>query len=314
MAKAIGKTASGIWWLVGLLVAMIFGRAGGQRCTPKYGVRRPYPPPIRTLTQSQRETAEKDRARAEKLVNEYLSPTGTAAEPAAKPEVKGVVKKLIDNLACRDPEARRAASKKIVEIGQAALPSLRGAADGKRTEVAQAAKKLIGTIEAVLHAEVKSLIVEFGAGFYKVRDAATNRTVEIGPLALPALRKILEHEDLEVAHRAELAIEDIEKSARASMLAALRKIPLAARLVLEKRMPELTKELAEAVKAHNQAADKDQIRQINRAMAVAQARTIMAQTLYFQVALGGKMIIPLPQPAYGVINQPKYGVIRGFRP
>lgn len=296
-------------------MAMVFGRAEGGRCMPKYGVR-PYPQPIRTLTQSQKQTAEKDQARAENLVNEYLSPTGMAAEPAVKPEVKAVVEKLIDNLACRDPDVRRAASKKIVEIAQAALPSLRGTAADKRTEVAQAAKKLIDTIEAVLHAEVKSLIVKFGASFYKVRDAATNRIVEIGPLALPALRKILEHEDPEVPHRAELAVEGIEKSARASTLAALRKIPLATRLVLEKRMPELAKEFAEATKAYSQGADKDQNRQTKRAMEAAQARTIMAQTLYFQVALGGKMIIPLPQPEYGVRMpiQPLYGVQMGFRP
>jgi HEAT repeat protein len=314
MAKAIGRTASGIWWLVGLVLAMIFGRAKGQLCTPKYGVR-PYPQPVRPLTQSQKETAEKNRARAETLVNEYLIPAGSAADLDVKPEVKALVEKLIDDLGRKDPSLRRAASKKIVEIGQAALPSLRGAEADKRTEVAQAAKRLIDTIEAALSAEVKSLIAKFGAGSYKVREAATDRIVEIGPPALPVLRKLLEHEDPEVAHRAQLAIEGIEKSVRTSTLAALRKIALATRLVLEKRMPELAKELAEATKAHSQAADKDQNRQTNSALEAAQARANMAQTLYFQVALSGGTIIGLPQPEYGVRIpiHPLYGVMQGFR-
>lgn len=316
MAKVIGKTASGIWWLVGLVVAMIFGRAEGQLCAPKYGVRPyPYPQPVGPLTQSQKQTAEKNRARAENLLREYLSPAGSAAELDVKPEVKALVEKLIDDLGCKDPNLRRAASKKIVEIGHAALPGLRGAAADKRTAVAQAAKKLIDTIEAALNAEVESLIAKFGAGSYKVREAVTDRIVEIGSLSLPALRKLLDHEDPEVAHRAQLAIESIEKNVRASALAALRKIPLTTRLVLEKRMPELARELAEATKAHSQAADRDQIRQTDRAVEVAQARVNMAQTLYFQVALGGRTIIGLPQPEYGVRIpvQPLYGVIQGFR-
>jgi hypothetical protein len=54
-----------------------------------------------------------------------------------------------------------------------------------------------------LGGQVEGLVAQLGDPKYKVREAAQQRLMELGPLAFPALNKALNHNDLEVVIRAE---------------------------------------------------------------------------------------------------------------
>lgn len=63
-------------------------------------------------------------------------------------------------------------------------------------------------------ARIDRLIRDLGAQEFEVREKAQKELVEIGPAALPALRKALEDADAERAHRARRAIDEIERRSR----------------------------------------------------------------------------------------------------
>lgn len=242
MAKAIGKTVCSLWWLVGVIMALVFGRTSAGEVTAKYGVRprRIVVPPL--ATESQRKQAEKNRPQAEALVAEYL-----------------------------DPAAH--------QLPRYVSPQLR----------------------ARLVAETKDLIVKLGSMEYKVRQAASKRLVEIGPIALPALREASGHRDLEVMQRSEPAIGEIETRSRTATIAALRKIPLSAGIVLQEKIAEFTKTCDRARADHTRASrnnDKTGVARAKAAMQAARIRLQQLQVVYFQIAVGAE---PICQPLYGVI-------------
>jgi len=136
MARIIGGTRSGLWWIGGLLCAVAFGglaRAGEMiRMGGKYGVRvKPAP-----------DGAQKKRA--EGLIAECLKPV-EATEPGA--EAGKQIKALIKDFGSADFKKRQAASTAIVKHGTAALGALRSAAGSADAEIAQRARAALSVIQ-----------------------------------------------------------------------------------------------------------------------------------------------------------------------
>jgi hypothetical protein len=71
------------------------------------------------------------------------------------------------------------------------------------TKVLRVPMVMMRNADPQLGGEVEKLIVQLGDPKFGVREAAQKRLLELGPLAFPALNKVLNHADLEVAVRAE---------------------------------------------------------------------------------------------------------------
>jgi hypothetical protein len=141
MAAMIGRGKSWLWWLAGLVCALVFGPGvgAGELAPPKpvYGM--PVPP-VKDGPPADAEQQQK----AEALLNEILAPV-PAPEPPAP--VKAEVEKLIKDFASEDAKVRDSASEAVVKLGVPALGQLRAAQASKDAEVAERAKTAAAAIE-----------------------------------------------------------------------------------------------------------------------------------------------------------------------
>ena len=69
-----------------------------------------------------------------------------------------------------------------------------------------------GTPEKPTSATIERLIEQLGHEDYRQRDAASKAIGEVGPAALPALRKVKDHEDAEVRRRVGDLILTLERA------------------------------------------------------------------------------------------------------
>jgi hypothetical protein len=80
---------------------------------------------------------------------------------------------------------------------------------------------VIRNIDPGLEGQVAGLIAQLGAEDYPQREAAETRLVELGRLAVPALKQALTSADLEVVYRAERMLlklnEPLDSSAAAGV-------------------------------------------------------------------------------------------------
>jgi hypothetical protein len=127
------------------------------------------------------------------------------------------IQRLVDQLGDDQFAAREAASKRLGEIGAAALPALRRAAQSTSAEVRSRARMLLAQIpkgtgpaekkgqgerlsppRAATAEEIRRLVARLGDNDQRVRAAAKRALLEIGPEALPALRDAAKSSDPEV--------------------------------------------------------------------------------------------------------------------
>lgn len=175
MAAVIGRSKSWLWWLAGVLCALVFGRGGTAAETPTPPER--GAPDVREVRVKARQpfTAEQ-RAKAEKLVDAHLAPP---PEPTA--EQKAEIEKLIADFGAADPQKREAASAAIVKLGPAALAALGEASKSKDAELAAraaaAAKVIADQAEAATIQQLNE--VYFAAmSVLEFRIAEANKTSE----------------------------------------------------------------------------------------------------------------------------------------
>ena len=142
MARLIGNTKTWLWWLGGLLCALIFGaEARGAAAQAEYGVRvRPPGPPIDTKS-----VTEEQKKKAGKLVDDYLAGPKAAA-PSAE-ETKQIAR-LIADFGSEDFATRKKASADVLEFGSKALKQLGEAQKHKDAEVRQRASAAIAAIRS----------------------------------------------------------------------------------------------------------------------------------------------------------------------
>ena len=96
--------------------------------------------------------------------------------------------------------------------------------------------------------EIPRLIEQLDHNQFRIRQKAADRLVEIGPAALPILRRSLQGRNLEVTQRLERCIRDIEQPARLGL-------PAAAARLLKVRQPEGA---VEVLLAHLPLLDNDE--------------------------------------------------------
>jgi hypothetical protein len=163
MARMIGNTKTWLWWLGGLVCALVWGRSAGA------GERREPPPPPYGVRVNP--VVEKTRKQAEKLVDEYVKPVAaTAPDEKAKKQIA----KLIADFGAKDFATRDAASRAILKHGPAALGPLRKALLSKDAEISQRAGKAIAAIEAAVREKLVGGLKKLGlAG----RNAVTRRCI-----------------------------------------------------------------------------------------------------------------------------------------
>jgi hypothetical protein len=122
MARAIGKTKSWLWWLLGGLCTLLFGSTAGAMeggyPYPPYGVPNPSPPPA----EEKPAVSEAEKQAAGTLVDAFLAPV-EAIVPT--PEVTAEIDRLLGELRAEDPEQARRAADALAAIGPAALGRLR---------------------------------------------------------------------------------------------------------------------------------------------------------------------------------------------
>lgn len=155
MAKMIGRTSSWLYWVAGLICALVFGKAtyGGEQLQADYGIRQ-RPRPI-----EQPAANPEDVKKAEQIVAEYLAPA--AAAPG--PEQKAAAEKLIKDFGSPDFKTREDASTAIVKLGQAALGQLRESAKSKDPEVSSRSETAIKVIEDSLRSGTAEELKKLGS-------------------------------------------------------------------------------------------------------------------------------------------------------
>jgi len=203
MERMIGRTKSWVWWLGGVLCAVVFGGIADADAAvarkPKYGVK-PRPRP------NARPSAKpEDIKKADKVVETYLAPVA-ATEPAA--EQKARIDKLIKDFASEASATRAAASKAVIEFGAAALGALRGATDSPDAEVATRAQDAITRIERAVR---DKLVVELkkninaAVAAISVRQSKVNLTYRAALKAETAARKAGDEKAREAARTRRVA-------------------------------------------------------------------------------------------------------------
>ena len=151
MAKAYGRTVSGMWWLFGFLCALLFRISGTYaQAQAEYGVRREPSPPVPAGARAAptapmprrdwRVVNPNDRADAERLLKRLSEPV-KAVEPTAKEseESKALLEKMLKSAAESESAAkagktedaqksnrdRLEAFQDLVKLGPSALGMLR---------------------------------------------------------------------------------------------------------------------------------------------------------------------------------------------
>jgi hypothetical protein len=143
MARVIGGTKSWLWWLGGLLCAVVFGaEARPAQKIALYGVRpRPRVPPVKVDPKS---VTEEQKKAAAKLVDEYM---GSKAAGTATEKDKQEIAKLIKDFGSDQFAVRESASKAILKFGGKALEQLKEALKSKDAEVVQRAEAAIAALQ-----------------------------------------------------------------------------------------------------------------------------------------------------------------------
>lgn len=147
MARMIGGTKSGIWWLAGMLCALLCGSARAaepaKQAQAAYGI---MPQADRAFIIAPRPPDAPPDAvqQAEKLIDAYLEEQNPPPAPA---DLEQKLAGLIKDLGSDEWARREEASQAIVKIGRPALPALRETvANSKDAEVIQRAKEAIAKI------------------------------------------------------------------------------------------------------------------------------------------------------------------------
>ncbi len=153
MARAARRAKTWVWYLAGCLCALVWGRSA-EAGTP------PEPPPPPYGVRAVHPDVEKNRKKAEKLVDEYLAPV-----PAKAPGEKAgkEIKRLVADFGAENHGKREAASRAVVKHGAAALAELRLAAHGKPLKSAEVAQRAGLAIAAIEAAARKALVARLKA-------------------------------------------------------------------------------------------------------------------------------------------------------
>jgi hypothetical protein len=155
MARIVGKTASWLCWIAGLICALAQTVRGQARVLPQpaYGV---VPLPPRSMQPGV--SAEQMRQAAE-LVQQYLVPV-KATEPA--PGLQAKLEGVIRQLGSERYLEREAASAELVKLGPTALGVLRAAAEDRDLEVAARAWSAIAAIETHARQPIVARLKQLG--------------------------------------------------------------------------------------------------------------------------------------------------------
>ena len=184
MALLFGKAKSWVWWLAGLLCALLFGpRAqGGPGAAGAPGA----------LAAAAEGKEEAPAARTGQLVEDYLK-APAPAEPAA--EAAKEIARLIRDFGSEDFEVRDAASRDITRHGAAAIGALRQALKSPDAEVASRAEVALATIEAaVRQAKAGEIIALYKKSGAPVLEVVQRKYVELTEAARTAAAAALEAE------------------------------------------------------------------------------------------------------------------------
>jgi hypothetical protein len=203
MARLAGRTKSWVWWMAGLLCALIWGQPAGAG-TPIEPIQPPYG--VRPIRRGPPKVKPEDRKKAEKLVDEYMSPV-----PATKPiaEARTKIDKLIKDFGSEASATRRAASQKVIEFGAGALEALRKAVDSKDAEVSTRAKSAITRIEKAAREKIVTALKKNVNAAVAVIGARRKQAGGEYRVALKAENEARKAED-----------KDAEKAARLKRVAA----------------------------------------------------------------------------------------------
>jgi hypothetical protein len=139
MARMVGRTKSWVWWLTGVVCAVVFGRAaaGEPGPQPEYGIR------IRRPRKAVRPAVtEQQRKQAARLVDEYMSRKTAKLSEKDRRKIAGLIADLGSDSFAR----REAASEAVVKYGARALKQLEAALKSDDAEVVQRARAAIGEI------------------------------------------------------------------------------------------------------------------------------------------------------------------------
>jgi len=120
-----------------------------------------------------------------------------------------------------------------------------------------------------INAKVASLVKQLGSREFSARDAASKELAKIGKAALPALRAATKSKDLEVAERAQAAIEVVEGS---EAVTALRSLGWSTKLIIYKRKVAASRagaKCAAGLAAAEKAGKKEEAAKLKARLAAA---------------------------------------------
>ena len=100
--------------------------------------------------------------------------------------------------------------------------------------------------------EIGRLVADFRRAAPERREEFAGRLAAAGAPALPALRSLARGSDA-ASKRARKLVEEIEESARAGVVAALREVPGSARLVVSDQLAALSRRVAQAKRDASEA-------------------------------------------------------------
>jgi hypothetical protein len=183
MAVLIGRTKGWMWWIGGLLCAIVFGsRAEAAEARAVYGIR-PRPRP-KLDTKS---VTEEQKKQAGKLVDTWMAGV-QPVEPSA--DEKKQITKLIESFGSSMFKVREGASKAVLKFGAKALTQLKVAVKSKDAEVSTRASAAISRIHSGTdRKEVKDLR-KIKAAAHLVITARRGELYKQGRVAYSEMRKL----------------------------------------------------------------------------------------------------------------------------
>jgi len=150
---------------------------------------------------------------------------------------------------------------------------------------------------------IEKLIAGLGSKEFREREEASAAVIKQGPAALGALREAAKSKDPEVAGRAATAVGTIELMARQQMVDELKKVPDAARVVLQQQMNDSRAAQGQALQAAGKAdaeGNKAEADQLRGEAKTAGERNAAVSGLYRQVFPAIRRPIGDIQALYGV--------------
>jgi len=206
MAVLIGRTKGWMWWIGGLLCAVVFGsRAEAADAVAVYGIR-PRPRP----KFDEKSVTEEQKKKAGTLVDAWMAGV-QPAEPSA--DEKKQIKKLVESFGSSNFQVREGASKAVVKFGAKALGQLQEAVKSKDAEVSTRAQAAISRINSGTDRKEVKELRDVKAAAHVVISARRTELYKQGGAANQEARKLRQEGKQDEAAKKQKEGSDLYKTA-----------------------------------------------------------------------------------------------------